>query len=144
MVRYWIGVACQEHVRKAVLGGFAQVCHGKLRPLSQMKKGDWILYYSPTLRFGEKEPCQVFTAAGEIKSEPYLFPMSCDFMPWRVEVFFKKTKNAPIKNLLDQLSLIKDKKKWGFPFRMGCFEINLQDFEVITRAMEIHEEKSKL
>lgn len=136
MTRYWIGVASKEHVQRGVLGGFAQVCHGKAGQLNQMKEGDWIVYYSPTLKFGEKEPCQSFTAIGKILSgDPYLFAMSEDFIPWRRNVSFVRSNDAPIKELLEGLSFIKDKQKWGFPFRRGCFEISQNDFQIIARAM---------
>ena len=138
MTRYWIGVASKEHVQRGVLEGFAQVCHGKAGPLNQMKGGDWIIYYSPTFKFGEKEPCQSFTAIGELSSgDPYPFAMSEDFIPWRRDVRFIKSQKTPIQPILDKLSFIKDKQKWGFPFRRGCFEISKIDFQVIAKAMEI-------
>lgn len=138
MTRYWIGVACKEHVKKGAIGGFAQVCHGKPGPLKRMAEGDWIVYYSPTLKFGEKESCQSFTAIGKIKSgDPYTFRMSIDFVPWRRDVSFLKSREAPIEPLLDQLSFIKNKKRWGFPFRRGCFEISRADFQFIATAMGI-------
>ncbi len=138
MTRYWIGVASKEHVQRGVLGGFAQVCHGKVGPLNQMKEGDWIVYYSPTIKFGQKEPCQSFTATGKIKgSNPYPFAMSENFVPWRRDVSFIQSNDVPIQQLLEELSFIKDKKKWGFPFRRGCFEISQKDFQIIAKAMEI-------
>lgn len=138
MTRYWIGVASKEHVQRGILGGFAQVCHGKVGPLNQMKEGDWIAYYSPTIKFGQKEPCQSFTAIGKIKEgDPYLFAMSEDFVPWRRDVSFLKCREIPIQTLLNELSFIKDKQKWGFPFRRGCFEISQQEFQVISRAMGV-------
>ena len=138
MTRYWIGVACKEHVQRGVAGGFAQVCHGKPGPLKSMKEGDWMIYYSPTLRFGIKKPCQSFTAIGKIEAgDPYTFPMSQDFIPWRRDVSFLKSKEALIEPLLDNLSFIKDKKRWGFPFRRGCFEISEEDFQCIAHAMGI-------
>jgi hypothetical protein len=138
MVRYWIGVASKEHVQRGVAGGFAQVCHGKAGPLNRMKEGDWIVYYSPTIQFGKKEPCQSFTAIGEIKGEdPYPFAMSENFVPWRRNVSFVKSYEIPIQTLLERLSFIQDKKKWGFPFRRGCFEISQKDFQIIAGAMGI-------
>lgn len=139
MARYWIGVASKEHVKRGVEGGFAQVCHGKAGPLNRMEAGDWILYYSPTIKFGQKEPCQSFTAIGNVKiCQAYAFAMSEDFVPFRRDVTFFPSKEIPIQQLLDELSFIKDKKKWGFPFRRGCFEISKSDFETIARAMGIH------
>jgi hypothetical protein len=125
--------------RGGVSGGFAQVCHGKAGPLNRMKEGDWLVYDSPTIKFGEKEPCQCFKAIGKIKGgDPYPFVMSESFIPWRRDVSFVKSRDIPIHMLLDQLSFIKDKQKWEFSFRKGCFEILQEDFQVIAKAMEIH------
>jgi len=137
-MRYWIGVASREHVMRGVKGGFAQVCHGKEGPLKQMRKDDWIIYYSPTLKFGEKRPCQAFTAIGQIEEgEPYSFQMSDDFIPYRRNVKFFPAKELPILPLLDSLTFIQDKKKWGFPFRRGCFSIPEADFEIIADGMSL-------
>lgn len=136
MIRYWIGVASREHVLSGVKGGFAQVSHGKGGPLKQMGKDDWIIYYSPTLKFGEKIPCQAFTAIGQIEEgEPYSFQVSDDFIPYRRNVKFFPAKELPILPLLHSLTFIHDKKKWGFPFRRGCFSIPEVDFKSIADKM---------
>ncbi len=139
MQKYWIGVACREHVHRGVEGGFAQVCHGKPGPLGRMREGDWIVYYSPTVKFGSKDPCRCFIAIGKIESgEPYIFIMSHDFIPWRRDVSFLSSKEAPLQPLIKDLSFIQNKSKWGFPFRRGCFEISEDDFTIIAQAMGIH------
>ena len=93
--RYWVGVASRQHVLKGVAGGFAQLCHGKERPLKRMAKGDWIVYYSPQERFGEKMPCQRFTAIGQvIGEEVYPFEMSPDFVPFRRDIRFSRSQEA--------------------------------------------------
>lgn len=138
MTRYWIGVASHEHVQRGIAGGFAQVCHGKIGTLKSMSQGDWLIYYSPTYHFGEKDACRCFTAIGTIDpGEPYLFEMSKDFIPWRRDVCFLKAKQVPIEPLLEQLSFIKDTKKWGFPFKRGSFEIPISDFELIAKNMGV-------
>ncbi len=138
MPKYWIAVASQEHVLKGIRGGFAQVCHGKPGPLCRMQEGDWIAYYSPTKIFGKKEPCQAFTAIGRVPSgNPYPFAMSEDFVPWRRNVSFIAAQTAAIQPLLSTLSFIKDKQKWGFPFRKGCFEVPQNDFAIIAAAMGV-------
>ncbi len=140
-MRYWIGFASKEHVMRGVQGGFAQVCHGKAGPLKQMRPNDWLIYYSPTLQFGAKEPCKAFTAIGRIQfGDPYQFPMSDDFIPYRIDVQFFKAKETLIVPLLDQLSFIQDKTKWGFPFRRGCFSIPEIDFKIISTKMFKEEE----
>ena len=57
-MRYWIGVASKEHVKKGVAEGFCELCHGKAQPLKRMNVGDWIIYYSPKEIFQKKTPCQ--------------------------------------------------------------------------------------
>ncbi len=135
---HWVAVASREHVKRAVVGGFAQVCHGKPGSLKQMTAGDWIVYYSSTEQFGEKMPCRKFTAIGRVKPrEPYQFQMSPDFIPWRRHVDFLTAKEAPIEDLIDSLSFIQNKQRWGFPFRRGCFSISLNDFQLIATSMGI-------
>lgn len=140
MTRYWIGVASHEHVLGGVEGGFAQVCHGKIGTLKSMSEGDWLIYYSPTYSFGGKDICRCFTAIGTIdKGDPYTFEMCKGFIPWRRNVTFLKSKKAPIELMLEELSFIKDKKRWGFPFKRGSFEIPREDFELIAKNMGILE-----
>lgn len=138
MTRYWIAVACQEHVQRGIAEGFAQVCHGKPGPLKCMTGDDWIIYYSPTVHFGGKDPCRSFTAIGKVSSdEPYLLEISQNFTPWRRNVKFIASKEAPIVPLLERLTFIKNIKNWGLPFRRGCFEISQKDFQLIAQAMGI-------
>jgi predicted RNA-binding protein len=138
MTKYWIGVASREHVQRGVRDSFAQVCHGKIGTLKYMSEGDWLIYYSPTYSFGGKDACRSFTAIGIIgKGEPYAFKMSEDFIPWRRNVTFLKSKEVFIEPLLEDLSFINDKKKWGFPFRRGSFEVPNKDFELIAKKMEV-------
>ncbi len=138
MTRYWIAVASEEHVKRGVADGFAQVCHGKVVPLNRMSEGDWIIYYSPTVHFGGKDPSQSFTAIGRVgKGDPYLFAMSPDFTPWRIDVNFLPSQKAPIRPLLEKFHFIKDPKRWGLPFRRGCFEISQEDFALIAKAMGV-------
>ncbi len=138
MVKFWIGVASREHVLRGVAGGFCQVCHGKASPLHQMQEGDWIVYYSPTANFGEKAPCQKFTAIGQIATgEPYQFQMAENFIPWRRDVAFVPSREAAIVPLLDKLSFIQDKQRWGYPFRRGCFQIPQTDFALLASCMGV-------
>nr|MCH9703347.1 EVE domain-containing protein [Chlamydiota bacterium] len=43
-MKYWIGVASHEHVKRGEADGFCQVCHGKGAPLRRMKPGDLLVY----------------------------------------------------------------------------------------------------
>jgi hypothetical protein len=134
--RYWIGVASQDHVARGVAGGFCQLCHGKAAPLRRMSPGDWIVYYSPKVRFDGDELCQKFTAIGEITgSGVYAFEMAPHFAPFRRDVRFVSGEATAIRPLIDQLSFIRDPKRWGYAFRFGHFEMSREDFELIARHM---------
>ncbi len=135
-MRYWIGVASKDHVARGVEGGYCQLCHGKAQPLKRMSPRDWVIYYSPKEKLEEKSPYQKFTAIGEvIDSEVYSFEMSPGFVPHRRNIRFLKAKEVEIHPLIDRLSFIKDKKRWGYGFRFGLLEISKEDFELIAKEM---------
>ena len=135
-MNYWIGVASKDHIQHGVEGGFCQLCHGKQQPLKRMKKGDWIIYYSPKKVFKEKTPCQKFTAIGEIiDEEVYQFEMFPGFIPFRRNVAFTPCKEVDIRPLIENLDFIKNKKIWGYAFRFGHIKISEQDFMLIKQSM---------
>lgn len=132
----WVGTVSKEHVMRGQVGGFAQVCHGKQAPLKRMQENDLLIYYSPTKIMGDKVPYQNFTAIGIILPKPpYQYKMSEDFIPFRRDVNYLKTQDAPIRPLLSGLSFIQDKTKWGAAFRFGILKIPQQDFHIIAKAM---------
>ena len=138
MTRYFIGVACKQHVECGVDGNFAQLCHGKGGPLNRMNPGDWIIYYSPTHLFKEKKPLRQFTALGQVTAgKPYTYAME-DFVPWRRDVQYVPAKSVSIEPMLDSFSFIHNRKQWGLPFRSGFFEIQKSDFMIIATAMGVN------
>ncbi len=134
--RYWIGVASRDHVLRGVREGFAQLNHGKARALERMREGDGLVYYSPGERFGEREPCQRFTAIGRVVGGVYRVDAGGGFQPYRRDVaFFAEAREVPIRPLLETLDFIRDSRRWGYAFRFGHLEIGRDDFERIARAM---------
>ena len=139
-MRYWIGVASREHVKKGVKEGFCQLCHGRAQPLKRMSVGDWIIYYSPKEIFHEKTPCQKFTAIGKVTGvEVYTFETAPGFVPSRRDIDFITTaKEVSIRPLIETLEFIKNKRHWGYSFRFGHLEITRNDFEIIAKEMLGH------
>ena len=139
MKRYWIGVASRQHVLIGKAGGFAQLCHGKAQPLKRMATGDGIIYYSPQEVLGGSEPCQRFTAIGEvIGDEVYPVEMMPGFVPFRRDIGFLPCTETPIRPLLEQLTFIRDKRHWGYVFRFGHLQIPESDFRLIAEAMSFN------
>ena len=134
--KYWIAVVSKEHTLRGVRGGFMQVCHGKQAPLKRMRLDDWILVYSPKLTMEGEEKCQSFTAIGQASGEDvYQFKMTEDFIPFRRNIKFHECEEISILPLIEDLEFIKNKKSWGYPFRFGFFEINENDFNLISSQM---------
>lgn len=132
----WVAVASAEHVQIGLLGGFMQVCHGKLAPLKRIKPGDRVVYYSPTATFGGNDKLQAFTAIGVVQpGDPYMFDMGGRFYPYRRNVQWWQARQAPIRPLLNQLSFIADQNRWGYSFRFGLVQISLGDMHTIANAM---------
>ena len=136
--RYWIGVVSRAHVTRGAEAGFAQLCHGKERPLRRMRRGDWLVYYSPRTERQGGEPLQAFTAIGRvIDDEVTQHVVSDTFSPFRRAIEYLPCQEAPIRPLLGRLSFIADQVRWGFPFRVGHLEIGHADFRIIASAMGI-------
>ena len=134
----WINTVSRSHVERGVAGGFTQANHGKPHMLKRMRRGDWIVFYSPRTDFPDGAPLQAFTAIGEVTDdEPYQVTMGPDFEPWRRRVDFLPVRETPIRPLLDDLEFVEDKSRWGYKFRFGVFEISEHDLGVIRAAMSV-------
>ena len=138
--RYWIGVASRDHAKTGEAGGFCQLGHGKAALVERLSPGDGIVYYAPRERLGDGDPVQAFVTIGRIRDgEAYRAGQSKDFHPIRRDVEYFSCSEAPIKSLLDRLSFIPDRTRWGMPFRRGSFEIPKEDFLLIADAMRVHD-----
>jgi len=137
-VHYWIGVASREHVRIGVDQGIAHLNHGKREALNRMHQNDWLIYYSPRTSYPSGSVLQAFTAIGQITSErPYQVSLSDDFHPFRHTVQYLNCREAPIKEILDELAFLPDKQHWGSRFRFGHLGVTAVDFQIIARAMGV-------
>lgn len=135
MSKYWIAVASAEHARRG-RAGFMQVNHGKAAPLRRLSTGDGVVYYSPTTTFRGADKLQAFTLIGRVRDdEIYVGEMGGDFTPWRRNVDYAESHDAPIAPLLDKLEFSRGKANWGYQMRFGLFEISEADFRTIAAAM---------
>ena len=138
-MKNWIAVASAEHAR---IGrdhkplGFMQVGHGKHAPLKRVKPGDRVAYYSPTVVFGDKDKLQSFVSIGIVQpGDPYAADMGGGFVPYRLDVKYLRSKEAPILPLLDEFEFVEDRARWGYKFRFGLFEVSEHDMRLIAGAM---------
>jgi predicted RNA-binding protein len=137
LMKYWINTVSKEHALMGKKGGFIQAGHGKQAPLKRLRKGDYVVFYSPKTAFDGGEPLKAFTAVAKIKDENiYQVEMSKDFKPFRRNAEYEKCKEIKIEPLIEKLEFIKNKKSWGFKFRFGLFEINEHDFRLIYNKMK--------
>src|SRR5207302_9252407 len=122
--RYWIGVAAREHVLRGVEGGIAQLGHGKEAPLRRLARGDWLVYYSPRVAHPDGEPLQAFTAVGEVEDDDvFQVELSAGFRPWRRRVRYESAREVPAAEVLDELEVVPDRRRWGLVVRRGLVEI---------------------
>ncbi|MDQ0059913.1 hypothetical protein J2T14_002085 [Paenibacillus harenae] len=134
--RYWIGVVSSSHVKRGVLGGFAQLCHGKSAPLRRMCPSDWLIYYSPQTDMSKGEKLQAFTAIGQVADDRvYEYQMSESFVPFRRNIRYIPCREVKIADLMDQLTFTRGNRNWGYTFRYGHFEIGFEDFLTIAGSM---------
>ena len=138
---HWVGVASYDHVLGAVQGGFCQLGHGKKALVRRLKAGDLIVFYSPRELMGSGPVLQAFTAAGRILDDfPYEAEQSAGFCPYRRRTKFFKSRKAPVRPLLQELTFTQGNERWGLAFRRGAFQITSDDFKSIAKAMSIKSE----
>jgi hypothetical protein len=137
-VQTFLIVASRNHVLTGVAGGFCQANHGKAAPLRRMKAGDGVVFYSPKMEYGGKQPCQAFTAIGTAADDDVIqVTVSETFEPFRRRVTYLPCIELPIAPLIEHLSFITDKEHWGAPFRFGFLKIPHADYELIADLMVI-------
>ena len=137
-MNYWINTVSRDHVQRGVSGGFTQANHGKPNNLQKLAQSDLIVFYSPRTSYPDGEPLQHFTALGRVlDAQPYQAEMTPTFHPWRRRLEFLACTETPIQPLIASLNFITDKRKWGFPFRRGLFQIGQEDFVQIMQAMQV-------
>jgi len=134
--RFWIGVASRDHVNVGIKGAFLQLNHGKQAPLRRLKAGDGVIMYSPRTAYPNGEPLQAFTAIGTVVTgDVYQVHVTPDFRPHRVDVQFVPSRAAHIKPLVEHLSFITSKSRWGVAFRFGLVKVSARDFALIAERM---------
>jgi hypothetical protein len=135
-IKFWVGVACKEHVENGVKIGICQFCHGKSAPAKRLSCGDFVIYYSPRITMEGSEPYQKFTAIGEVIDDvPYQVDMGSGFKPFRRNINYFEAKHMDIKPLVPLLPFIKNKSSWGYVFRYGFLEIDQESFGIIANQM---------
>jgi hypothetical protein len=134
--QYWIGVVSKNHVSIGVAGGFTQLNHGKAGPLERRRPGDGLVFYSPRTAYPDGLALQAFTAIGRVgPGEIFQAEPADGFRPFRRAVEYLPARDAPIKPLVDDLTFICSKQRWGAAFRFGFLRVPEEDFARIATAM---------
>jgi hypothetical protein len=133
--RAWLGVVSRTHVQRGVAEGFAQVCHGRAAPLSRMRPGDYLVYYSPSIEMGGA-PLRAFTAIGRVQdADVFQFDMGGGFVPYRRRVAYEpRLREVALSTLKERLELCAA-PNWGMLLRRGHLPLSQHDFRLIAAAM---------
>lgn len=119
---------------RGVAGHFAQVCHGKAPPLRRMQRGDWLVYYSPSVEMGGA-PLRAFTAIGQLEDdEVFPFDMGGGFVPFRRRVRYVAAREVPLEAVKARLQLCAS-QHWSMSLRRGHMRLADEDARIIATAM---------
>ncbi len=136
MQKYWICVLPKDRVLAGIEGNFIQ-SQQQEAPLSRMKKGDWIIFYSPRNTAEDTEKVQAFIALGQLIDEiVYQVDVTSEVKGFRRKIEYTKCKEASVIPLIQHLSFIRNKKHWGFVFKLSLIQILEEDFMIICKSME--------
>ncbi len=87
--------------------------------------------------FSGTDKLQSFVSIGIVQpGMPYEFDMGNGFVPWRRDVAYAASREAPIAPLIERLAFIESPKQWGYKFRFGMFDITDADMQLIAQAMK--------
>ncbi len=137
MSQAWLGVVSRAHVWRGVEQGFAQVCHGKVKPLCAMKRGDIFVYYSPTVEM-HGAPLKAFTALGTIQDDVISeYNTGNGFVPFRRRVQYVQANEVPLEDVRGALQLCAQ-PSWGTQLRRGLIALTEHDIGVIAGAMGVN------
>ena len=129
----WLGVVSADHVRRGVSLGIAQLGHGKRSGLSRLRRGDWLIYYSPKTSMRDGEPLQQFTAIGEVVDDEIWQADEGDFQPFRRRIrYLSDARPAPVASLALELT---SEPHWGYQLRRGLIPLSDRDLATIREAM---------
>ena len=138
--RAWLGVVSADHTQRAVEGGFIQLNHGKRYGDARLREGDGFVIYSPTERYGSKEPLRAFTALGVVadtapyQAEPMSMGARGTLQPWRRRIEFLPVHRAGLREV--DLKLTRA-PHWGYQLRRGLVPLEPDDFETLREVMSI-------
>jgi hypothetical protein len=140
--KFWLIVASKDHIEKGVSGGFAQACHGKMKPISKPQKGDGVLFYATREKYNENtNRIKRITAVGFFEDE------KVDVHEIEDKLFYKRKVNFEIpireinlKDYLKDIGFIENKEKWGMYLRSSMREIPKKDFDFLHSKMKLEKE----
>jgi hypothetical protein len=130
----WLGVVSADHVRRAVELGVAQINHGARGPLTRMRSGDVVVYYSSIERFGGRTPYRRFTAIGTVTDTEVWQGEDGEFRPWRRSVEYLSAEPVPLDDVRDVLHLTAE-PNWGYRLRLGIVPLDDHDVDVLRTRM---------
>ncbi|MEO6509191.1 MAG: EVE domain-containing protein, partial [Patescibacteria group bacterium] len=103
--------------------------------LSRMQQDDWIIFYSPREDIAGTKKLQTFTAIGQLPDEE-IYSLEIDGVKvFRRKVTYTQSKEVSVLPLIQKLSFIRNKKHWGFIFKLSLIQILEEDFNIIKMEM---------
>ncbi|WP_166969031.1 EVE domain-containing protein [Brevibacterium atlanticum] len=130
----WLAVVAADHVRRGRDLGIVQINHGQRAPLVRMEPGDVVIYYSPTVHRGDKQPLRAFTAFATVGEGDVWQADEGDFKPYRRQAAYAPTRDVALSEINDSLSLT-TQPNWGYQLRRGIIPLDDHDVETLRKAM---------
>src|ERR1700682_3576361 len=103
-----------------------------------MRRGDWLVYYSPTIEMGGAA-LRAFTAIGQVEgAEVYRYDMGGGFVPYRRTVRYADAQEVAIDMIKPRLEVCA-RPNWRIGPRRGPPPLEAADFATIAAAMGVRQ-----
>lgn len=145
MAKNWIVVTTEDNFAISIKHNIIGVSFWRRSILMSVKKGDNLVFYITRKRAGYRYPhervCE-FASIGVVVGTPFESQEEIwegppgEVYPYRVQVKIYKSKTrVRVSKVVNQLSFIKNKERWGVSFLASMREISDNDFKTIKKML---------
>lgn len=133
MPKYFLFTGPYNHLSSFKKHNYAQQYHNHKSRLDKLSKGDYVVFYASRANENSTVPYRKFIAIGRVTNDKTFRAKKGKNIYFRKKVKFLPFKEKSLKDVINKLKFIKNKKYYGLYFISGFRELSKGDFDVIAR-----------
>jgi len=132
MSRYFLFIGPLNHLAHFKRHHFVQQNENHKKRLSELSKGDYVVFYASNIEGKTIIPYRKFMAIGRVTDGKLYTATTGGKKFHRMKVKFMDFEPVPLIDVIKKLKFIKNKKYYGLYFISGFRELTKNDYDVIV------------